>query len=178
MMALKNLKSVGGNIVIDYNVALTSLQGLANIDYTTIEDLLIESNYKLWNCSARSICDYIDDPGGFFSIMWNNEGCRNVGEVNINCQYPSVNEISAIKNFSADPNPFKNHQIITYELIADSRVKLSVFNQFAELMITQSAQQEAGKHAFTVDSQHWPSGVYLVRLQTFDGVFSTKVIKW
>jgi hypothetical protein len=175
--ALRSLSSVGGNVTIDYNGALTSLQGLANIDYTTIKDLRIESNFNLWNCSARSICDYIDDPGGFFSILWNKEGCANVVEVSNNCQHPAVGEIKAINNFSTEPNPFSKQLIVTYELQKDSKVDVSVFNQLSKLVFTQSQHQMAGAQKMQLNLQDLSPGLYLVRLQTLNGAISKKVIK-
>jgi len=77
----------------------------------------------------------------------------------VNVQIPQRPEIAAF------PNPFNPATTISFDLIEDGAVKISVFNisgqQVAELV---NPSYPAGTHQVTWDASHLPAGVYLVAL--------------
>jgi hypothetical protein len=82
---LSVLTSIGGNLVIYNNDALTSLTGLDNIDEGTINDLYIYNNSSLSTCEAEWLCDYLASPNGSINIYDNATGCNNPSEVAVAC---------------------------------------------------------------------------------------------
>jgi hypothetical protein len=85
LSGLEGLTSIEGDIRISYNNALTSLEGLINVDAGTIMNLSIHSNASLSSCSVQSICDYLTSPNGIVDIYGNASGCNNPPEVASEC---------------------------------------------------------------------------------------------
>ncbi|MDN5201500.1 hypothetical protein QQ008_09010 [Fulvivirgaceae bacterium BMA10] len=66
--ALRNVTSINqgtgeGRLVILANDILSSLAGLENIQYQTIDSLIIKDNVNLSYCELENICDYIQNGG-------------------------------------------------------------------------------------------------------------------
>jgi len=77
--------SIGGDLEIRYNDALTSLTGLDNIDEASINDVAIRDNISLSACEVESICDYLINPSGEIEIHDNATGCNSISEVEDAC---------------------------------------------------------------------------------------------
>lgn len=84
---LNNLQSINGYIRISENYSLLSLNGLDNIDPSTITNLTINGNYRLTECNAQSICEYLSNPNGVVAIYSNGAGCNNPGEMANSCGF-------------------------------------------------------------------------------------------
>ncbi len=68
------------------------------------------------------------------------------------------------------PNPFNPVTTISYQLPADSDVRLEVFNALGQRVAgVVNSRREAGTHTVNFNAAHLSSGVYLYRL-TADGV--------
>lgn len=75
------------------------------------------------------------------------------------------------------PNPFNNSTVINFNLIADSKVRLSVYNIKGELVKNLLNQnQAAGRHQVTFDATDLNSGVYFYKLQTGEKSIVKKMI--
>ena len=78
--------------------------------------------------------------------------------------------IGVPKKFSLDqnyPNPFNPTTAISYQLIANSFVTLRVFDILGrEITTLVDEVQQVGTHIVRWDASHFPSGVYLYRLQS------------
>ncbi|MBM4174999.1 MAG: T9SS type A sorting domain-containing protein [Ignavibacteria bacterium] len=75
-----------------------------------------------------------------------------------------------IQNF---PNPFNPETNIRYEIPTASHVELSVYNILGEKVATLVDEfKEAGIYQSTFSGKDLPSGVYVYRLQTINGVVS------
>ena len=74
------------------------------------------------------------------------------------------------------PNPFNPTTTISYQLPANGKVKLQVFDmlgrQVAELV---NGQVEAGYHQITFDARNLASGMYIYRLQTGNSIITKKL---
>jgi len=57
---LQNLTSINGSLQITNQLYLPSLEGLENIDYTTITDLQIYGNNSLSVCNFPNICSKLN----------------------------------------------------------------------------------------------------------------------
>ncbi|MCA9784048.1 MAG: T9SS type A sorting domain-containing protein [Candidatus Cloacimonetes bacterium] len=75
------------------------------------------------------------------------------------------------------PNPFNPTTTLEYSLPAEEFVNLTLFNIQGTLVRELVAQtQPAGRHSVIVDGSALASGLYLARLQTAQGVRSTRLL--
>jgi hypothetical protein len=71
------------------------------------------------------------------------------------------------------PNPFNPTTAITFDLMNDGLVKLSVYNLMGqEVAQLVNRTMEQGRHTVMFSASDLPSGVYLYRLQT--GTFTAQ----
>ena len=82
-------------------------------------------------------------------------------------------EYSLFQNY---PNPFNPTTILTYELPAESRVTLRVFNTLGQVIaILVNRTETAGYRQIEWNGSSFPSGVYFYRLETVDVVDPAKM---
>jgi hypothetical protein len=75
------------------------------------------------------------------------------------------------------PNPFNPTTALSYQLSADSHVKLEVFDISGRLVATLvDGWREAGAHELTFDGSGLPSGIYLARLKAGEDGLSRKLV--
>ena len=86
--------------------ALSSLEGLHNIDYQTLKEVRIESVEDLSFCNVKSICDYLQ-TGKDATISLNKIGCNSTDEVLASCTTTS-NKEELIIDLRLYPNPVSN----------------------------------------------------------------------
>jgi hypothetical protein len=168
IQALNSLTSVGGSITIGYNIVLTSLSGLDNINEGSVTGLSIFNNDTLSDCEVAGICKYLSNPTGAIYISDNAPGCNSLEELEEGCLLNSVVTARNIDKFSLYPNPSPDYIIIetpstpdTWHLsLADLRgreiIRCEINNSYAEISITGL-----------------PAGIYFARI-TNDRTFMTK----
>jgi len=84
--ALSNLTTIGGELSIKHNDFLTTLAGLDNVNYATLDEVKIAYNDRLKTCSTPTICDYIQNVGqAGFVVYANSDGCNEEEEVEESC---------------------------------------------------------------------------------------------
>lgn len=83
--SLSALTSIDGNFQISNNDALTSIQGIKNIDPDTIIELRLGNNPLLSLCNVDSVCYYISTSTNYFEIYNNAPGCESVPVVIASC---------------------------------------------------------------------------------------------
>jgi hypothetical protein len=75
------------------------------------------------------------------------------------------------------PNPFNPVTTISYELPVSSRIKLSVYNlQGLELQVLTDMKQPANNYQIQWDASAYPSGIYLLRMQTENHISLKKIL--
>ena len=73
------------------------------------------------------------------------------------------------------PNPFNPKTIISYQLVVNSSVELSIFNLIGQKVATLvSEKQKAGAHELVWNASNFSSGVYFYHLQTDQGFSQTR----
>ena len=95
LLPLQNLTSVGGSLIIE-NEYITSLEGLENIDFTTVTNLQLDNNGNLSYCNLPNICEYIEN-GGTTNISGNATGCATQNQIESRC----ISEMACLDIFSA-----------------------------------------------------------------------------
>jgi hypothetical protein len=116
MDALINLDSLGGDLEVYNNDALTSLSGLDNISAKTILNLSIKNNNVLSACAVMSICNYLAAPNGSVEIDNNASGCDNPEEVEVVCEYLYLADDGIPQLLNFFPNPARD--IVKCQLLA------------------------------------------------------------
>jgi len=90
-------------------------------------------------------------------------------------------ENNHILNEKAFPNPFNPKLAIDYELPADARITITVFDINGRVLenLMSNNFQETGKHHYSWNAERYSSGLYLLQLSArgADGTRDTKVIK-
>ncbi len=75
------------------------------------------------------------------------------------------------------PNPFNPETVISYELLANSKTSMTVYNLLGQkVKILVNREQEAGIHQVTFDGSGFTSGVYIYRLLTNNFSKSRKML--
>ena len=84
-----------------------------------------------------------------------------------------------LSEFSIDvfPNPARNNATISVNGNQTGSVSLSVFNMTGlKVKDVYSGSLNPGKQNFKIDLSGIPEGIYLIRIETLDGVYSKKLI--
>jgi hypothetical protein len=90
--------------------------------------------------------------------------------------------VAANKQFRLEqnsPNPFNPTTTISYQLFAESNVRVSVFNMIGvEVARIVDTRQAAGRYSFTFDASqnNLATGIYLYRIETDTGIETRKMI--
>ena len=99
--------------MIGHNYALTSIAGLANLAAGSIANLNIVYNTSLTSCAVQSICDYLVDLHGNYTLYGNVIGYRNLAEVHADCEFLLVENRKDQNEITLFPNPARNRISIT-----------------------------------------------------------------
>ena len=181
LIELNNLASIGtcitgpfywisrDGLTISNNPSLTSLDGLGNINDTTIQYLKIQDCSKLSVCEVQSICTYLQ-KGETALISNNAPGCNNSTEVEDACD-----AVVGVHNIAADevkiyPNP--THDIIYVEGLAPDSWTIRVINTLGAIVKHQ--KQIGGGQ---VDLSDLPNGLYFLEFQNEAFSLTKRVIK-
>lgn len=83
-------------------------------------------------------------------------------------------------NVAAYPNPFMDNADITYNLNADSKVKVEVFDMSGKLVAGLfDGNQNAGSYKLNFNARNFTSGsgIYVVKLSVNDDVYSSQMVQ-
>jgi hypothetical protein len=79
---------------------------------------------------------------------------------------------------SAYPNPFNSGATVSFTLPGISSASWSILNSAGQLVQRSSPRRyKPGRYSIVVNAPSWPSGVYLVRLETGYGVRLQRMVK-
>ena len=97
-------------------------------------------------------------------------------------EYSNIVEVQSIATLSFElrqnyPNPFNPRTRITYELPAESKVTLTIFNSIGEAVeVLVNELQSEGKYETVWNAESYPSGVYFYKLQAGSFIETKKMI--
>jgi len=82
-----------------------------------------------------------------------------------------------LTHFKISPNPFNGAARISFELARATEIRIDVYNlRGQKIHSLPSALMEAGEHSISLNGFDLDSGLYLIRLQTHDQVFTHKAL--
>jgi len=174
---LDNITSIGDNLEIIGNGAITSLYGLENIESESIVDLSILDNNALTECDIWNICQYLINPGGTVLIEDNAPECNSIEEVEEHC-LTEIEEYSSNNELNIYPNPLGVNVIISYNLKQSSFVTLKILDLSGrEMSVLINELQKQGEQKVKYNSHGLKPGVYFCVLKTTEGIQTRKMIK-
>jgi hypothetical protein len=88
-----------------------------------------------------------------------------------------INGLKAGSGFSLGqnyPNPFNGHTVITYEVPAQTMVRISIFDVYGRLIrVAQEGMTMPGRHMIQADLSRLAKGIYYYRMEA-DGFKQTR----
>lgn len=169
---LQGLTTIGGELAIRSNYDLTSLTGLDNIEPTSINSLVILSNFSLSSCEVLSICEYLANPTGSILISNNETGCKTQQEVEDACEAVSIEEDDMSQNISIFPNPASSRLSIDISKEPAQNTKLIISNINGQAIHTQQITEPKTE----IDISSLSAGIYIVKLQSAKEAVTQKLV--
>lgn len=156
--SLMGITSINGEIWLQWNPLLNSLEGLANIDPNSITGLVIFSNPSLSKCEVNSVCQYLDSPTGILLIEGNKSGCHSQAEVIEQCSI-SVGEFHIQPDFVLYPNPATNEVSLMLNS-SNNQIAYSIYNLLGQRVLQDDYLNNK------IDLSKLENGIYFVELSS------------
>ncbi|MEM6345571.1 MAG: T9SS type A sorting domain-containing protein [Bacteroidota bacterium] len=86
----------------------------------------------------------------------------------------SIDKTSALPYFQVVPNPFGERFQIEVQNARGELINYSVYNMLGQRIYQQTS---ADQHEHQIETPHWESGIYLISVETPEGISYQKVIK-
>lgn len=161
---LINLQSINGELVLRFN-GLNSIEGIKNIDATSILHLEISFQYYLSICEVKSICDYLSNPNGGSFIYSNYDGCNSKSEIIDACTV-SVLKIERGTDFILYPNPATNEVVLKS---GKNIEELDIYNLQGQQVLHRESKG-------SIDVTTLQPGIYIIEVVTEDARVREKLI--
>lgn len=171
-LSLENLDGLEGllearNVSIFDNLALTSIDGVANLEMINGTVININDNPLLSDCAIKLVCDSFANSNVFRVISNNQTGCNTEQEVAAACLL-SISEFDPKIDIVLFPNPVSEKLQIR---IAEGIVfeKVVVYSVLGEALFFTSEEN--------VDCSQLVTGIYFVEVTTDHGTIAKKIVK-
>ncbi|MFA5419544.1 MAG: T9SS type A sorting domain-containing protein, partial [Bacteroidales bacterium] len=165
--ALGNLKAINGYIKVSGNDVLSSLTGFDHINAETISLINITGNPMLTICNAQSICAYLNLPNSSSTILYNNDGCNNLDQVNEACGV-GIND-NPDSEIGIYPNPAHNQLSVRSPDVMQNGV-LTIFDLSGRKVLCQQIAESP------VSITALNSGMFMVEIRSGSSVYRKKLI--
>jgi hypothetical protein len=139
LAGLYYLRSINGSLTVLYNPLLTTLFGLDNIDYRTIQFLEISNNVQLTYCTLGNICAKLVVGSASSNIADNATDCNTVAIVLNLCGYYQTsqsgnwNTPSTWRGAVVPPNGASAQINLSHTVVANSPVSVTNLNVLGQL---------------------------------------------
>ncbi|MEZ4948373.1 MAG: T9SS type A sorting domain-containing protein [Saprospiraceae bacterium] len=180
---LNLLESLSGSLVVHKNQSLIDLEGLNNLKY--VKGLLEITDNKMMSdcCTLASLVHFRKDNETI--ISGNLMTCSSKDQILESCteNLPAYQaevgkqvQIATIDG-QVSPNPTGGLFTISFETSYPQIIELSIFDLSGKSILNKVQNLDSGIHAFHLDGASWISGLYLIRIQTEEGVYNSRLIK-
>jgi hypothetical protein len=179
LSALKNLRSMGkaydgmfgswGGLTISKNKNLTSIEGIQNIDPTTISQLSIGGNSSLTECKIESVCKMLGIADSLVYITDNGISC-NKEEVKNACNNSTFVSSLRKNEISAFPNPAIDFINITSSV---KIISCKILDIYGTERIVEPKNFES---CFKISVESLKNGIYFIALNTSNQVYIKKFV--
>ena len=175
-----------------HNVVLTSsIMGLNNVTQNNVENYYVTQNLTStynWSVTGGILQSGIGTNS--VDVLWNTagQGSIYVIETDVNgCigdttslvvtvfQSTSITENTS-QQISIYPNPSENIFNITFTNEEQQEIELRIFNVVGECVFVESKQQFVGEYTKQIDLTKDAKGIYLIEIETENGVINKKLM--
>jgi len=169
-------KILPGDGAKDLTLAFTSFDLEEDKDYLKV--YAIPTNELLANLTGSDIPAPIVSPTGQMMIMFSTNGFNNFQGFDAEYYIANVNtaEKDFAKNLAVYPNPASGYTEVKFNLEAQARVDISLFNLVGNLVYSESTQMQAGFVSKTLQLGQLSKGVYMLRISTENSSVTRRLI--
>lgn len=90
-----------------------------------------------------------------------------------------VQELTGLSKFSLFPNPTPGETLVSFELAESMPIQLNVVSLLGQVIEKMEiGQLPVGEHQYFLNTNNWPSGVYVVEIQSGAGQISKRMVKY
>jgi parallel beta-helix repeat protein len=155
------------NVILENN--MVSKNNSTGIELRKSNDVNLTRNtginngyYGIWLDDCGAIKENDNKVGGNVADYYGLEGLQN-GQTSL---YKNDRPFKFTLNQNY-PNPFNPQTTISYQLLINQMVNLTVYNTLGQKVATVVDEyQQAGEHQVIFDAQDLPSGIYFYQIQT------------
>ncbi len=171
-----NAASDANSAIARYWYAIGTTAGATNVLNWTdnwFPTFVTANGLSLVNGQTYYFSVMAEDGAGLQSSVFTSNGQT------VNTNATGINELASSAGVSVFPNPFANNTNITYQLINNSKVDLTLTDVLGKELVLQSlVNQTAGRHEVSVNAGdlHLSKGMYFVKLKTDAGLKFVKVV--
>jgi hypothetical protein len=164
---LENLVDLNNGLIsVTNRNNLVSLNGIQNIEYTTIDTIDLRGIDTLSDCSLPNICTYLYNYGTAY-ISQNASGCENVQDILDHCEPLSVNDENPIQNIVIFPNPTNDF----FEIQSTTHIER------VQVYTTLGSKAKEFRKSTIYNISDLSPGIYILILETENGRNVSKFIK-
>ena len=134
------------------------------------------SNGMIPGATSQSYAPTTTD--NYYVIVTNEFECESEPSDTYYFIYTGLIELANGQHVNVYPNPFSDKFTLDYSLTSSSRVKVSIFNTFGQLMtvIENSDVKSTGNHRILFNAGNFESGVYYLKFETSDYTLIKRII--
>jgi hypothetical protein len=172
---LSGITALGGYLRVQNCPLITDLSPLANIDPTTINQLLFEDLPGVSDCALENVCAYLALPSAQPTIANNASGCASVAEVEAACASTSIAEATTASGMALQvfPNPSNGH--VQLQASVQGAVDLRVYDPAGRAVHSERTSTGAG-WTHTLYLAHLLPGAYLLHMRSDQGIATARLI--
>jgi len=131
-------------------------------------------------CEGESIIfngEEIMDAGVYEANLQTVNGCDSTVTTNISILTSTFENLAEELNLSIFPNPNNGRFFVQFNLPKAMDIKLNIFDVVGRKNIYSQNKKwlDQGEHTFELNGRDWPSGVYLLRIKTDEGIGCSKI---
>lgn len=91
--------------------------------------------------------------------------------------YSNPSQSNPNNQLSLSPNPFGNELNLTYPVMAEGQVSLTIFNSHGKVITNSQSNETIGVYRKRFDTSQWSSGIYYCTIQSGKISHTVKIIK-
>ncbi len=91
--------------------------------------------------------------------------------------FTNTDAVLSIEKLNVFPNPVQNQLNVKLTLTQGMDVNVSVMSVTGQVLVNEQHQMYSGQNEVIIPTSELPTGVYMLRLETNDGVVTEKFVK-
>ncbi|MCD4694679.1 MAG: T9SS type A sorting domain-containing protein [Bacteroidales bacterium] len=127
-----------------------------------------DSNGIITGATSQSYSPTVTDD--YYVIVTNSYGCVSEPSDPYYFIYTGLIELADGQRINIYPNPFNDQFTVDYSLASVSKVKISIYNTFGQLItiVEDEAAKSTGSHRIQFNAGNFDSGIYYLKIETTD----------